>query len=60
MTTARLITYLTALPDYAVRSMPMAERVALARECLRLLRAVELAAPPPKAGVLAELRDRQT
>ena len=56
MTVTRLITLLTALPDYAVRSLPPVERHQLARECLRLLRAAEIEPPPPRSGILADLK----
>jgi hypothetical protein len=55
MTLRRLITIMTGIDDRAVQALPPAERVALARECLRLLRATGLTPPAPKGGVLGEL-----
>jgi hypothetical protein len=57
MTVTRLITWLTAMPDYAVGTLPAAERHQLAKECLRLLRAAEIEPPVAQAGILGRLKD---
>jgi hypothetical protein len=57
--TARVITMMSGLTQFQVRALTPAERLRLASECLRLLQACDVAAPPaPRTtGVLSELRD---
>jgi hypothetical protein len=57
MTLRRLITLLGGIDDRAVQGLPQGEQVALARECLRLLKAAGLAPPQPKGGVLKCLKE---
>jgi hypothetical protein len=46
---------MTGVDERAVQALPQAERIALARECLRLLRATGLTPPAPKGGILGDL-----
>jgi hypothetical protein len=55
VTLRRLITIMTGVDERAVQALPQAERIALARECLRLLRATGLTPPAPKGGILGDL-----
>jgi hypothetical protein len=56
MTLSRLITWMCGVSPRAVEALPPFEKAQLAAQCRRLLSAAE-APPPPKAGLLAELRD---
>ena len=67
MTLSRLITWMAGVSEIAVRALPPFERMRLANECRRLLRAADPPVRPPRvapvlpqqpsSGVLAELRD---
>jgi hypothetical protein len=67
MTITRLITWMAGVSAIAVQALPPFERMRLANECKRLLRAAEPPVPPPRAptdtvpkrprsvGILADL-----
>jgi len=57
--TARVITMMSGVSHFQVRALTPDERLRLAKECLRLLQACEIAAPPaPRSTVvLSELRE---
>jgi hypothetical protein len=68
MMLSRLITIMAGVSEVAIRALPPFERLRLARECQRLLRAADPPVLPPRAptvaaqkrptvGVLAELAD---
>jgi hypothetical protein len=64
MTLTRLITWMAGISEIAIRALPPVERLRLASECRRLLRAADPPALPPRAqtdgdvprvGVLSDL-----
>jgi hypothetical protein len=68
MTLSRLITWLSGVSEISVRALPPFERLRLANECRRLIRAADPPVRPPRAplaasarrpscGVLADLAD---
>jgi hypothetical protein len=68
MTITRLITWMAGISEIAIRALPPFERLRLANECRRLLRAADPPALPPRVpaaaitrelptGVLADLRN---
>jgi hypothetical protein len=68
MTLSRLITLMSGIGEIAIRALPPFERLRLANECRRLLRAADPPVLPPRAatdtmtrrprsGVLARLED---
>jgi hypothetical protein len=69
MTLSRLITWMAGISEIAIRALPPFERLRLAHECRRLLRAADPPVLPPRAppvdatprrprsGVLADLAD---
>ena len=55
MTITRLITWMSGVSEIAIRALPPVERLRLANECRRLLRAAEPQAMAPKGTGDAEI-----